>query len=563
MKGLSNQRGQALILVALGGAFLFGLVALALDGGIAESDRRFLQSVGDGAALAGAQRLGPSPTVLQQQEARQVAVLYASSTLSGGNTNPSLPAGCTGLAFEFGASTHDPGTALCDPDSAHSLYVETPYCPPGGTCRNDQVLVRLSHVNRSNFAGLMGIGQISIASRSVAQVLVGGSSLGYALYVAEELQLNGSSQHSTGHLNVGGNLYVGGCITGTNNIDIHVYPTPNGQVGKVEVYYGDVAGLPATSFQPKQIWNAGIGQGARCQAQVFTGPNTSVNPNLPASFGAAGHLPNGSDNTCGNIDAPSHFAAPCPAGEPPNIAKPAIPPISAVDPWNCSSITRVPFPTTPQTVRPGCYDPCGAGTQTVVPTGDVFEAGTYSFFPSTTGCNISFAGDAHVTTAGGCATEGGVNPLPTGDQACGTDGASAGGVTFFLYNGTSWCFSGGTNCASSHTGTLTLNAPTNATYLNNTNGGMLIFDCPSGGFPCGSGGGQIVVDGPQANISLTGLIYAPTAQCTLHSNGNQQIVGQLVCQNASIQAGSSSTGELINFGGPVLPTTLFQTQLLE
>src|SRR5258708_8146324 len=292
MKGLSNQRGQALILVALGGAFLFGLVALALDGGIAESDRRFLQSVGDGAALAGAQRLGPSPTVLQQQEARQVAVLSASSTLSGVKTNPSLPAGCTGLAFEFGGHTNDPGTALCDPDSAHSLYVETPYCPPGGTCRNDQVLVRLSHVNRSNFAGLMGIGQISIASRSVAQVLVGGSSLGYALYVAEELQLNGSSQHSTGHLNVGGNLYVGGCITGTNNIDIHVYPTPNGQVGKVEVYYGDVAGLPATSFQPKQIWNAGIGQGARCQAQLFTGPNTSANPNLPASFAAAGHLPN-------------------------------------------------------------------------------------------------------------------------------------------------------------------------------------------------------------------------------------------------------------------------------
>src|SRR5258708_16463709 len=149
MQRHTHQRGQALILVALGGAFLFGLVALALDGGIAESDRRFLQSVGDGAALAGAQRLGPSPTVLQQQEARQVAVLYASSTLSGGNTNPSLPAGGTGLAFEVRASPPDPGTAVFEPDSAHSLYLETPYSPPGGTCPHDQVLVRVSHRHSS------------------------------------------------------------------------------------------------------------------------------------------------------------------------------------------------------------------------------------------------------------------------------------------------------------------------------------------------------------------------------------------------------------------------------
>jgi len=111
----SQQRGQALVLIALGSAALFGLAALAVDGGIAEADRRFLQAVGDGAALAGAQHLNASPTAVEQQEARQAAVLYATSTLSGGNTNPGLPAGCTGQASDFGTATHTPGTRCLRP----------------------------------------------------------------------------------------------------------------------------------------------------------------------------------------------------------------------------------------------------------------------------------------------------------------------------------------------------------------------------------------------------------------------------------------------------------------
>jgi len=566
----SQQRGQALVLIALGSAALFGLAALAVDGGIAEADRRFLQAVGDGAALAGAQHLNASPTAVEQQEARQAAVLYATSTLSGGNTNPGLPAGCTGQASDFGTATHTPGTAACDPDSAHALYVETPYCP-GGSCHNDQVLVRLFHFNQSNLAQVVGVGQTSIASRSVAQYLAGGSSLGLGLYVTEELQVNGNVP-----IDVGGNIYVGGCITATNQTSVTVVPTSNGQVGKIEVYYGTLNGQLATSYQAKQDWAHGAGAGEHCRGQVYTAANTSVSPSLPASFGAAGHLANGSDNTCGHVDAPSHFPGACPAGEPPNnILKPAPPSYGTVDPWNCSSITRVNFPTgSNQTVRPGCYDPCSVGAENIgdskvtggVPDTDVFEPGTYSFFPSTTGCYVNFNGSAKVSDPppalqAGCAAEGSTNPLPLGSQACGTDGASAGGVTFFLYNGTSWCFAN--NCGASQIGTLTLNAPTNQTYLNDSNGGMLIFDCPSGGVPCGPGGGQFVVNGPSATVHLTGLIYAPTATCSMQADSTQSVLGGVICQNLTLQGGNGLNGDFINFGGPSLPTPLFQTSLLE
>jgi hypothetical protein len=134
-------------------------------------------------------------------------------------------------------------------------------------------------------------------------------------------------------------------------------------------------------------------------------------------------------------------------------------------------------------------------------------------------------------------------------------------VTFFLYNGTSWCFAN--NCNATQTGTLTLNAPTNQTYLNDANGGMLLFDCPSGGVPCDPGGGQVVVNGPSAIVHLTGLIYAPTATCSMQANSTQTVLGGVICQNLTLQGGNGVNGDFINFGGPSLPRPLFQTSLLE
>jgi hypothetical protein len=133
-------------------------------------------------------------------------------------------------------------------------------------------------------------------------------------------------------------------------------------------------------------------------------------------------------------------------------------------------------------------------------------------------------------------------------------------VTFYLYNGTGWCFA--QNCGASQTGTLTLNAPTNQTYLK-ANLGMLVFDCPSGGVPCGPGGGQVVINGPSATVHLTGLIYAPTATCSMQADSTQTVVGGVICQNVTVQGGTGLNGDFINYGGPSLPSALFQTALLE
>src|SRR6266508_4260292 len=54
MKHMKNQRGQALVLIALAAIGLFAVTGLAIDGGAKFSDRRHAQNAADAAALAGA-----------------------------------------------------------------------------------------------------------------------------------------------------------------------------------------------------------------------------------------------------------------------------------------------------------------------------------------------------------------------------------------------------------------------------------------------------------------------------------------------------------------------------
>jgi hypothetical protein len=550
-----------MIIFVLAATFLIGIAALAIEGGVAQGDRRFLRATTDGAALAAAEHLNVAATPQQQQEARQAAVLYVRSGLTGGNTSPSLPPGCTGAATDFGSAGHAPGSAVCDPDSAHSLYVQTPY-----NSHNEQVLVQLNHFNHGSLSQVVGINGIGVASRSVAKQSSGGQPFPFALYIDTELNLHGLVA-----INIGGNVFVGGCITGTNNSTVTAEPQGS-QIGSIEVFYGDIA--PNTpAFVPvtrtKQIWDAGAGVMEHCKAQVYTAPFGGQ----PASFGAAGHRPDQADFTCGQSAAPAHFpganaACPLSPAEPP-VARPGIPDFhkSDRDPYNCpNQASRATFPAgSGQTVEPGCYNGCasGAGGNLVIGSGDTFLPGTYAFFPQTTGCSIEFQGSASTSAPSvglvPCHPEVGFVKLPTNTQACGpTDGQSAGGATLLLYNGTGFCAP--KNCGGGTSATLQLTAPTNSTYRNF---GMLVYDCPPNGIPCGPGGGSIIAKGPNLTLQFQGLIYAPTASCDLEANGGQSTLGQVICASAEIQGGFVSNGQQVTFGGPNLPIPNFLVGLIE
>jgi Flp pilus assembly protein TadG len=71
---MKSERGQALILIALGMVAMLGLVALALDGGMAFVERRSSQNAADNAALAAAYSMAAGGT---QAEAEAAALLIA------------------------------------------------------------------------------------------------------------------------------------------------------------------------------------------------------------------------------------------------------------------------------------------------------------------------------------------------------------------------------------------------------------------------------------------------------------------------------------------------------
>lgn len=85
--GRRKQQGQVLIWVALMLPLFLSIIGLAIDGGIAFSERRELQNDADGAARAGAMQIdqqiyrssGGATVVLDQNAARVAAVDYLSS----------------------------------------------------------------------------------------------------------------------------------------------------------------------------------------------------------------------------------------------------------------------------------------------------------------------------------------------------------------------------------------------------------------------------------------------------------------------------------------------------
>jgi len=75
----ASEKGQALILIAMGAIALFSFAALAIDGSMAFSDKRHAQNAADASALAGAspksgEILGTPRLTLQEPAQRVTAI---------------------------------------------------------------------------------------------------------------------------------------------------------------------------------------------------------------------------------------------------------------------------------------------------------------------------------------------------------------------------------------------------------------------------------------------------------------------------------------------------------
>jgi Flp pilus assembly protein TadG len=498
-----------MVIFALSFAFILGIVALALEGGHAEYDRRFLQEATDGAALAGAEYLDTdtSATNYNPTSARQTAVKYVTNALSGGTQAGS------GLSCTYSSDiAPPPNPNSCNPDSTHSLTVTTPY-----NGHPEQILVRLDNVTAVILGSFVGVSKANTAARSVAGKLAGGGPFPFALYVGGNLTANGNA-----NLQVGGNLFVRGCINFTNSDELVAF-AGYGEPGAIEVLddSATAARIGGSSTSP-QVWDQGK---AGCFAKVFARD----------SFGAGG---SGATATCGKTDTaadvPGHFFLTCPSGEPP--VKDLPPPVGFRHNDPCATAAPVPLTSSPSppaaaNMTPGCYDACSANA-----ISGTFASGVYGFIGTTctggTSPNMIFSGDA-----------------------------SGSGVSFVLTNGAGVCVK---SCSSG----AGKGSPVSLSFTTPTTGanqGILFYDCSGGSLGCSSGGGQINFKGPGTNVNFAqpSLIYAPSSTCTLTANGAQLTFGQIICNDLNLQGGSSSSSEQVFFGGPSLPSPLFDVRLIE
>jgi hypothetical protein len=227
-------------------------------------------------------------------------------------------------------------------------------------------------------------------------------------------------------------------------------------------------------------------------------------------------------------------------GEPP-VPLTGVPTFTVHDGTGCPTGPVATFTTTLNVATAGCYSACATGGgNVIVPDQTVFTPGTYSFVGNgVTGCDVMLAGSASVAGGGG--------------------GDGFGGVTFILYGGASMCTGTHVCGTANSSGTVTLNAP-NIPSPSDLNYGILLFSC---NVSCTNSSGIFDFEGPALNVNLTGMVYNPGGDCTVHSNAGQGIVGQLICDNIYLQGGSVSSGSSVGWGGGVVSSPNFLAQLIE
>jgi hypothetical protein len=156
MSRLKNERGQALVVMALALTMMIGMAALALDVGHWFRDKRRLQGTADAAALAGAQQLPTSPS-----GAQTMALNYAN--MNGGNV------------------------------AGANIIVSSAYEP------NDTITVNGLRTDSGIFTGLFGVGSVSISAHAKARVGPPAQALAVApmvVYCGHQLIQNCTNNHT-------------------------------------------------------------------------------------------------------------------------------------------------------------------------------------------------------------------------------------------------------------------------------------------------------------------------------------------------------------------------------
>lgn len=205
----SKERGQSLVLIALAAIVLVAFVALAVDGSQTYSQRRVAQNAGDGAAVAGAYRLGiqirmvgtGTPAEFQRRILRD---MHAAAELHGlPDTNGIAGDEINGNLQAF--FTDDQGTQLA------ACQVGTCTTIPEGTLG---LRLQVRKEFDTYFAGVIGWDEATIGASALAVVhagAVGEDGRYWAIFADDTLACNQYEGQVTGStIDIIGNVHSNG-----------------------------------------------------------------------------------------------------------------------------------------------------------------------------------------------------------------------------------------------------------------------------------------------------------------------------------------------------------------
>lgn len=236
-----NESGQAVILLTLAIVALLGFTALAVDGSMVYSDRRFAQSAVDASALAGA---SAAAQVIYQQGVTQATWNCNSATLQ------SAISAASGAAISRAASN----SFTIDNDAADNHGVATT-CVNSGTEKYLDVLVRITQDTPTAFAQTIMNRPLRNVVTAVARVRPRKAlAFGYTIVALNPAACSGQSNGATFHGNpdvtvCGGGIFSNGCLRGNGNIDVYVKDFNCSGVASSGIFYAtEVTG--ASKFHP-------------------------------------------------------------------------------------------------------------------------------------------------------------------------------------------------------------------------------------------------------------------------------------------------------------------------
>jgi Flp pilus assembly protein TadG len=235
------QRGQILLIFAISSVALFGILALAFDGGRILMEQRNLQNGVDGAALTGAVDIGPGTTAAQSHIGKDDAIYAIEKALgisfSNNYTSTQQHYLNAGTGSNCGANACNPpySDACCtwnDTTGAYTLTVTTPYNWNGSD--NDAYI----HVDLVHRLPLVVGGQFFPNLAVHVQSTARNYALPYALYTLKyydsaDYNINGSASLTANKvMGTNGSLHV----VGAGHVQFNCTTLPDGTSG----YGGDL-----------------------------------------------------------------------------------------------------------------------------------------------------------------------------------------------------------------------------------------------------------------------------------------------------------------------------------